>query len=182
VHDALAPLTGGRPIVQICWVVDDIPRAVERWVATVGAGPFHLAAHIPFDELTYRGAPTTLDQSSAVGQWGGVQVELFQQHCTSPSGATEMRTAGQLGGPQHVTWFADDLDTEGRRLRSLGFDEVMTARLAAMGGMRIAWYDARPLLGCMVELYEESAMMRRFYRRIARAAEHWDGTDPLRSL
>lgn len=32
-------------------------------------------------------------------------------------------------------------------MRSLGFDEVMTATLPVMGGMRIAWFDMRPLLG-----------------------------------
>jgi hypothetical protein len=42
------------PVVQPCWVVDDIPSAVERWVRSTGAGPFFLAAHIEFAELTYR--------------------------------------------------------------------------------------------------------------------------------
>jgi hypothetical protein len=85
-------------------------------------------------------------------------------------------------GLQHVTWFADDLDTEGERLRRLGFDEVTTATLPVMSGMRIAWYDTRPLLGCMAEIYEESRLMRRFYQRVADAAVDWDGRDPLRRL
>lgn len=171
----------GHPIVQMCWVVDDIETAVAAWATAVGAGPFHLAPHIEFGDLTYRGAPATLDQSSALGQWGAVQLELLQQHCDSPSGVTEMRAAGHRG-LQHVTWFAEDLDAEGLRLRNLGFDEVMTATLPAMAGMRIAWYDTRPLLGCMAEIYEESRLMRRFYQRIADAALGWDGSRPLRPL
>src|SRR4051794_25687642 len=170
------------PVVQLCWIVDDIPTAVQRWVQAVGAGPFHLAAHIQFEELTYRGGPATLDQSSALGEWGAVQVELLQQHCQSPSGVKEMRDDGYTGGLQHLTWFAEDIVAEGARLRRLGFEEVMTARLAVMGNMRIAWYDTRPLLGCMAEIYEESPLMRRFYRRIAAAAEGWDGRAPLRPL
>ncbi len=179
----LPDLTGltSSPIVQACWVVDDIPTAVERWATAVGAGPFFLAGHIAFADLTYRGQPAALDQSSAVGQWGGLQVELFTQHCANPSGARDMFAPG-TGGLQHVTWFADDLDAEGARLRALGFDEVMTCSLPAVGGTRLAWYDARPLLGCMVEVYEEADLMRRFYRRVARAAEGWDGADPLRLL
>jgi hypothetical protein len=165
----------------MCWVVDDLDTAVEHWVSTMGAGPFHLAAHIGFDELTYRGEPAELDQSSALGQWGDIQVELLVQHCSNPSGVTDMGGA-QHTGVQHMTWFADDIVAEGRRLQGLGFDEVMTARLPVMGGMRIAWYDARPLLGCMVEVYEESPLMRRFYRRIAGAAADWDGSEPLRRL
>jgi hypothetical protein len=133
------------------------------------------------EELTYRGKPATLDQSSAVGQWGTVQVELFQQHCNSPSGAREMFAPGQ-GGIQHLTWFANDLDAETRRLNAMGFDTVMTCRLPAVGGMRLAWYDATKVLGVMVEVYEESDLMRRFYHRVAKAAEGWTGENPIRSL
>lgn len=171
----------GGPIVQMCWAVDDIDAAVHRWVTTTGAGPFFLAPHIAFRDLTYRGVSATLDQSSAVGQWGTVQVELFQQHCDSPSPARELLDAGHTG-VQHMTWFADDLDAEGARLQALGFDELMTARLPVMNDMRIAWYDARPLLGCAVEIYEETPVMRKFYARIAKAADGWDGRDPLRTL
>ena len=177
-------LPGGRsrPIVQMCWAVEDIPTAVARWVATAGAGPFFLASHIPFDDLTYRGRPGVhFDQSSAVGQWGDLQVELLQQHCDNPSGVQDMRLAGERG-LNHVTWFAEDIEREGHRLTSLGFAEVMTARLPTMADMRIAWYDTRPWLGCMLEVYEESDLMRRFYRKVARAASGWNGTDPLRSL
>lgn len=179
VTDAAA--MAGGPIIQMCWAVESISVAVPQWVQSVGAGPFFLAAHIPFGNLTYRGRPATLDQSSAVGQWGGVQLELLEQHCDSPSGVLETRAAGQTG-LQHVTWMAADLDAETQRMRALGFDEVMTATLPVMGDMRIAWFDTRPLLGCMAEVYEESDLMRRFYRRVARAADGWDGTEPLRPL
>ncbi len=171
----------GGPIIQMCWAVDDIGAAAHRWATTVGAGPFFLAPHIGFRDLTYRGQPATMDQSSAVGQWGTMQVELFQQHCDSPSPAAEMIADGHTG-LQHVTWFAADIDAEGRRLRGLGFDELMTARLTAMGDMRVAWYDARPLLGCAVEIYEDTPMMRKFYARIAKAAVDWQGDEPLRPL
>ena len=170
-----------RPIIQMCWVVDDMEAAAMQWVKTMGAGPFFLIPHIQLDELTYRGKPATLDQSSAVGQWGTIQVELFQQHCDSPSGAREMFAPGQTG-LQHLTWFADDIDAETQRLEALGFPTVMTCRLPAVGGMRLAWHDARSVTGAMIEVYEESKLMRKFYQRVAQAAEGWDGTDPIRAL
>lgn len=178
--DSIAAITP-HPIVQICWVVDDMEAAALRWVKMMGAGPFFLLPHIQLDELTYRGKPATLDQSSAVGQWGSVQVELFQQHCQSPSGAREMFAPGQTG-IQHLTWFADDLDAEARRLNAMGFDTVMTCRLPAVGGMRLAWFDTRKVLSAMVEVYEDCDLMRRFYRRVAKAAEGWSGDNPIRSL
>jgi len=170
-----------HPIVQMCWVVDNMEAAAMQWVKTMGAGPFFLLPHIQLDELTYRGRSAQLDQSSAVGQWGAVQVELFQQHCNNPSGAREMFAPGQTG-LQHITWFVDDIDAETRRLNALGFDTVMTCRLPAVGGLRLAWYDTRKILGAMVEVYEEGDLMRRFYKRVARAAEGWNGENPVRSL
>jgi len=170
-----------HPIVQMCWVVDDMEAAALQWVKTMGAGPFFLLPHIQLDNLTYRGKPAQLDQSSAVGQWGTVQVELFQQHCSNPSGAREMFAPGQTG-LQHITWFVDDIDAETRRLNALGFDTVMTCRLPAVGGLRLAWYDTRKVFGAMVEVYEEGDLMRRFYKRVARAAEGWNGENPVRSL
>ena len=175
--DAITP----HPIVQMCWMVDDMEAAALQWVQTMGAGPFFLLPHIQLDELTYRGKPAKLDQSSAVGQWGTVQVELFQQHCTNPSGAREMFAPGQTG-LQHITWFVDDIDAETRRLNALGFDTVMTCRLPAVGGLRLTWYDTRKVFGAMVEVYEEGDLMRRFYSRVARAAEGWTGENPVRSL
>jgi Glyoxalase/Bleomycin resistance protein/Dioxygenase superfamily len=175
--DTITPV----PIVQMCWVVDDMDAAALRWVNTTGAGPFFRLPHIQLDELTYRGKPAALDQSSAVGKWGTVQVELFQQHCDNPSGAREMFAPGETG-IQHLTWFANHLDAETRRLNTMGFDTVMTCRLPAIGGMRLAWYDATKVLGAMVEVYEESDLMRRFYRRVAKAAEGWTGENPIRSL
>lgn len=170
-----------QPIVQVCWVVPDLRRAALQWAEALGAGPFFEASHIQLDDLTYRGAPARLDQSSALGQWGTLQVELFQQHCDNPSGAREMFAPGQ-SGIHHLTWFAPDIEAEIARLNQLGMATVMTCRLRAAGGMRLAWLDARHLLGTMVEVYEESDLQRRFYRRVARAAEGWDGRDPLRPL
>lgn len=74
---------------------------------------------------------------------GSIQLELLQQHCDNPSACWRCAPPGRPG-LQHLTWFADDLDREGERLRRRGFDEVMTASLPVMGGMRIA-RAVRPL-------------------------------------
>ena len=39
-----------RPIHHVCYIVDDIPKAVDQWVEATGAGPFfHLGEHVEFD-------------------------------------------------------------------------------------------------------------------------------------
>jgi catechol 2,3-dioxygenase-like lactoylglutathione lyase family enzyme len=36
-----------RPIHHVCYIVDDLPKAVDQWVEATGAGPFfHLGEHV----------------------------------------------------------------------------------------------------------------------------------------
>ena len=168
-----------RPIVQICWVVDDMEAAAMQWVKTLGVGPWFLSPPVRFEELTYRGKPATLNQSSAVSCWGNVQIELFQQNCDSPSGARDMFSPGQTG-IQHITYWADNLDDEIRRWNEMDFTTVMTCRLPDVDGMRLAWFDTRPLLGVMIEAYEVNDVMRQVYQGVEQAVREWDGEDPIR--
>ena len=58
-----------HPIVQMCWVVDDMEAAALQWVKIMGAGPFFRIPHIQLDELTYRGKPVL--RRGAVGNCAG---------------------------------------------------------------------------------------------------------------
>lgn len=165
-----------RPIIQICWLVDDMEKAARRWIELMGAGPFFLIRHIEFEELTYMGKPSTLDQSSAVGQWGPIQVELFEQHCNSPAGFRDYFSPGQI---QHVTWAVDNFDEETRRLEGMGLPNVWSCKLAG-AEMRINWFDARPVVGTMVEIYETNEIIRMMYKKVSEAARDWNGERPIR--
>ena len=103
------------------------------------------------------------------------------QHCNNPSGSREMYASGETG-VQHRTWFADGLEAETRRTEALAFKTAMMCRLPEVGGVRLARFDTSKLLGAMVDGYEESELLRRFQRRVARAADGWKGEDPVRSL
>src|SRR5215831_4825997 len=77
------------PIVQMCWVVDDMDTAALQWVKTVGAGPFFRIPQIQIDELTYRGKAATLDQSSAVCAGAAPEIQRAGEHrnrCPDPCG------------------------------------------------------------------------------------------------
>ncbi len=56
----------------------------------------------------------------------------------------------------------------------------MSAR--TVGGSAFHFVDAVQTHGHMFELYEAGDRVRRFYDEVARAAEGWDGTDPVRML
>jgi len=168
-----------RPIVQICWVVDDMKSAAMKWVKTLGVGPWFMSPPVRFENLTYRGRPAELSQSSAVSFWGDIQIELFQQHCDNPSGARDMFKPGQTG-VQHMTYWADDLGEEIHRWNKMGFETAMTCSLPDVDGMRLAWFDTRPLFGIMIEAYEINDMMRDIYKMIKDTVDTWTGEDPLR--
>ena len=162
-------------IHHVGYVVDDLPRAVDWAVSTLGAGPFFLVEHLEFDEVTFAGGPAAYDHSSAFGQWGELELELTQVHSAAPAGLAD--ALGRLG-LGHVAWLADDLEAETARLTAAGLPLFHTGRA---GPVRAHWFDARATLGHHIEVLRRSPELLGFYARIRTAAAGWDGSDPLRS-
>ena len=169
-----------RPIHHVCYVVDDIPDAVARWVDATGAGPFiHLGEHIEFEETLLNGEPCTFDHSSAIGRWGPIFLELIQFHELTPELESRYYTGAAGGGNiAHVAYLVDDLAAESDRLEAAGMPEFLRLR---QGPVQISVHDA-PLLGHAVEVLESGDEINGLFGLIAAGAEEWDGSDPLRRL
>ena len=170
-----------RPIHHVCYIVDDIPEAVERWVEATGAGPFfRLGEHIEFDEMLFEGEPCTFDHSSAIGGWGPIFLELIELHEVSPELESRYYTGGAGGGGNiaHAAYLADDLAAETDRLEAAGMPRFFHLR---QGPVQISIYDA-PLLGHAIEVLESTDEVNGLFGRIAAEAEGWDGSEPLREL
>jgi hypothetical protein len=165
------------PIVQIAWVVDDLDAAVLRWATQMGAGPFFVKRHVQLANVTYRGEPSTFDHSAAMGWWGNVEVELMQQHCHQPSAIRDQFEPGETGIVS-VAWFTPDLGAEINRMESMGFETVHL--IGDERAVPVAWFDTRPVLNTMAEVYQDEPHRRARKAAIARAAEGWDGSEPLR--
>lgn len=181
VTEALLGLSSlGRLVVQIAFVVPDIPRAARGWAATLGAGPFFRLGEDPIvlDRAIRNGAPVDWSHSTSVGQCGRVQVELMEQYSAVPD---ELADDLQIGshGLHHVAWLVDDLDAESERLESLGCPNIM---IGSIMGQEFRFHDARDGLGCRVEFYLGLPGVQTFFSAVARAAQGWDGTDPVRSV
>jgi hypothetical protein len=175
-------VTAFGPVMQLGFVVPDIPASVHYWTS-IGVGPFFLMEHISFAECRYRGQPTEIDMSVAVAQWGAVQVELIQQHDATPS-IYNTTDCSSRGGLQHfgvmTTSVADDL----RHLESRGVHAVQSGSTG--NGIRFAYVDTdtRPgaYPGCMIELIESGAAIDGFFEIVRKAAINWDGSKPLRKI
>jgi catechol 2,3-dioxygenase-like lactoylglutathione lyase family enzyme len=161
-------------IVQTAYFVSDIEAAAERLHALLGVGPFFVARNIPLVNVRYRGQPAELDHSSAYVQAGPVMLELVQQNGEYPSPFRDMYAPGE-SGIHHVAAFVEDLDATLKAYERDGFETALYAETGT--GVHFAFVDTRPVLGHMLELYEESPAIRGFYALVADRAANWDGKE-----
>lgn len=167
-----------RGYIQVAYIVSDIEKAVLRWAETRGAGPFFLKTYKTQGEPQYRGQPANLDHISAFGQYGDIMVELIQPLGGGPSVYLDHSGRGNEG-LHHFAKSCADLEAAVAHAQSLGYE------LACRGGTPqtpVAFVDARHELGHMIELCQDAPSLRFLYDMVAKAAEGWDGTDPIRSL
>jgi catechol 2,3-dioxygenase-like lactoylglutathione lyase family enzyme len=164
------------PVHHVGYVVDDIPAAVDWAVSALGAGPFFLIDHLPFDSVTFQGEPAAYDHSSAFGQWGPLKLELTVVHDAHPAGL-----ADALGGPPgrvgHIAWVVTDVDAESSALAAAGAPAFHEGRA---GPVRAVWHDARATLGHHIEILQDCVEIQAFYELMRSSAEGWDGSEPLR--
>jgi catechol 2,3-dioxygenase-like lactoylglutathione lyase family enzyme len=165
--------------VQIAYHVPDPEAAAHRLAHEFGWGPFFLLEHIKLASCLYRGRPAVFDHTSAYGQAGELMVELITQHDDTPSVLRD-RFARDACGVHHLAHFVPDLPRALSELQARGI--VIALDATTTGGVRFAMADVSATLGHMLELYEPGKDLLRFYAYVRRAAESWDGSDPLRRL
>ena len=158
--------------VQIAFAVDDLDAAAAVWVAR-GVGPFFVRDHIQLTDVHVRGRPATFDHSSAFAQWGEVMIELIHQH-----GGGDAPVVGS-DGVHHMAHFVDDFDTATAALAAAGHECVLAARTTT--GMPFAFHDGRDR-GHLIEIYEPTAPLVRFYEMVREASTGWNGSEPVRRL
>jgi Glyoxalase/Bleomycin resistance protein/Dioxygenase superfamily len=169
----LSPL---RAPHHIGYVVDDLDDGVARFATTHGAGPFFAIEHLPFDEVSFLGAPALYDHSSAFAQWGPLIVELTQVHSCEPQGLRDA-LVGPGRGVGHIAWLTDSLSEETERLQQAGYRAFHAGR---SGPVSAVWFDGGPL-GHPVEVLGRAPELEGFYAALTEAASGWDGRDPLRA-
>lgn len=169
-----------RAIHHVCYIVDDISKAVDQRVETTGAGPFfHLGEHVEFEETLLEGQPCVFDHASAIGRWGPIFLELMKLHELTP--ALESRVyPGRGGGARigHIAYVVDDPAAESERLEAAGMPKFLHLR---QGPIQISLHDA-PLLGHAIEVHENTDAINGLFAMFASAADGWEGSEPLRGL
>ena len=162
-------------IKQIAYVVDDLDTAIMDWVHLVHAGPFFRIDDVVVEGVRYRGASADAKLSIAVGNSGGIQIELIQQRDGGPSVYRELRR-----GVHHLALLARDFEGETARLERLGHPVAFALTLP--GICRVHYHDTLARVGHFLELWESTDAMRGMLEMVEAAARDWDGSDPIRRL
>lgn len=167
------------PVRQIGYVVRDLDAALAHWLE-LGVGPWFVMRGLA-QRVTYRGEPCDVTLSLALANSGELQVEIIEQTDAVPSIFTEFLDSAGEGFHQLAYW-TDDFDATMARVAAAGRPVVWSG--GADDGVRFAYFEptgpARPAAIIeIMELTEASAGMAAFVRQ---AAEHWDGSDPIREL
>ncbi|MBD3760385.1 VOC family protein [Sphingomonadaceae bacterium G21617-S1] len=175
-------LTGfGQPetgIIQTAFVVTDIRRAIDAWLAE-GVGPwFHQERWRP-EGATYRGASSTAEISAALCFSGHSQIELLQPLDDAPSVYREILDA-RGPGFHHIARGTADYDADVACYQAQG--HALAFETLVPTGSRVAYLDTCSILPGFVELIETTEANDNFFTAIYDAARGWDGSAPIRSF
>ena len=148
-----------------------------QWVNEMGVGPFFVTEYRDaFESVSYRGQPAKLDMVVALAQAGGVQIELIAP-LVDTCAYRDSVPAGQMGF-HHLCVWTHDIDADTAYFEGLGYP---AANRGKTGPVEFAYYDTRPLMGCMLEVVSKNEGVVERFAEIAAAAENWDGRDPIRT-
>lgn len=173
-------------VTEVCYVTDDLDRAIARWTDGVKAGPFYvMTMAADFGTRTYRGAPAKDSFKAALGFSGNTLLEFIQPMNDEPSVFQEvLKAKGDLAVhhimPDIRPMSAADYDALRDRYLDLGYVAAIDMFLPGLG--RNILFDARDQLGVFVELLEVSPAMYTGLENMHAAHVGWDGQRPQRDF
>lgn len=178
-----APLLGwGQPhgtVAQQAYVVEDLEASIGHFIRDLGAGPFFVIDHFLQPGLqTYRGQVSTADVRIAMGFSGQTWFELIEPLDDEPSVYRDSIAVRGYGLHHHGIAFADAeaalADFTARGWRDCFRSPVPT-------GGDVIFLESDSTAGApFIELLPATPGMDAHFTRFWRAAQDWDGKDPIR--
>ncbi len=165
-------------VCQNGYVVRDIEAALKHWTEVLGIGPFFYSERVHLEYFRYHGEPFDLEMSIALANTGDLQIELIQQRNDVPSMYRDFLRSG-CEGLHHMSYWTTSYQEDYDRLIAQGFKvghEGLTA------GGRFVYFDTEMHPGTVIELSDVSGPKGDFFEYVRKAAENWDGTDPIRKI
>ena len=164
---------------QVGYVVRDIESAMQHW-ARLGVGPWFYKEDLVSTEYTYYGKPSAKPRVSiALANSGELQIELIQQRDDAPSLYLDTLALNRECAQHIAYWTPDRYDAICKQLLELGYLEGHAGRFGANRG-RYAYFLHPELPSAMFEISEATGGKMEYFDEIRRAAQAWDGRDPIR--
>jgi hypothetical protein len=168
------------PVRQTAYIVRDIERAMDFWLNVMGIGPFFYLPDHRGGDSKYRDRLTDMRISLAFAQSGPIQVELIQQLNDAPSLFKDFIDSGREG-LQHLAFWTDTFDADIARYIRIGYRIVQAAGLDGPNN-RNAFLVQREGDPLAIEISETNGTKGELFRKIAEAANGWNGTNPIRLI
>ncbi len=170
----------GQPadgIIQTAYIVEDIRAAMTHFTRQLNAGPWFWREGGVFPWQVYRGKPTDVELSIAMGYSGSMQYELIEQLNDVPSVYMDVvKTRGY--GLHHFGVGAPDYAARCNDYREQGLELVYEAEVS--GGNRVAYFDTMHILQAYTEVINMSPATEAMFTRFQQASVGWDGAEPVR--
>ena len=167
----------GDGVIQTAYIVEDIRAAMDVFTRHLNVGPWFWREGGVFPWQVYRGKPTDVELSIAMGYSGSMQYELIQQLNEVPSVYTEVvKKRGY--GLHHFGVGASDYAARCAHYTKAGFELVYEAEVS--GGNKVAYFDTMDVLSAFTEVINMSPATETMFTRFQQAAAGWDGSDPVR--
>lgn len=173
-------LNFGQPadgIMQMAYVVDDLQRAIEHWVARLNVGPWFVLDHFTGEHAVYRGRPSEADVGIAMAFAGHMNIELLSPNDEHPSVYKELIDARGYGF-HHFGRASADVDADVERLQAEGMEVAFRAGVPTGGD--VVYMDTHGALPGFIELIPTTPLMEQAFTGFYRASLAWDGADPIR--
>ena len=178
--DRMPLLNFGQPvggIIQVAYIVQDIQASMRDFTARLKVGPWFVSGPFVPPAGIYRGNPTKMRLTLAVGFSGHMSFELIEQHDELPSVYQEVIKSRGYGF-HHWGVASDDLDAEVSRYVAMGYAPAFSDR--SPRGYRVVYVDTSRDLPGMIEFMERTPALEARYTEMFLASVGWDGSDPVR--
>jgi Glyoxalase/Bleomycin resistance protein/Dioxygenase superfamily len=166
-------------VAQLAYVVEDLDAAIAQCIGDLGAGPFFVINHFLQPGLqTYRGQVSTADLRIAMGFAGQTWLELMQPLDNEPSIYREVIETKGYGLHHHGIACAD-VEAARARYEADGWSECYRSPVPT-GGDVVFLENEHAAVPVFIELLPVTAGMDVHFTGFWKAAQGWDGTDPIR--
>jgi methylmalonyl-CoA/ethylmalonyl-CoA epimerase len=146
-----------KDVLQLGIVTGDLDRAMRVWTEKYGVGPWQVSVYdrSNMSDWTVDDGPPEFEMRSAIAKLGGFMIELIQP---TKGESTWSASLSRHGGADHIhhilcTYADDDFETTLDDFSRKGVQAVQTGHQGA-SGIRWAYLDSQPELGCLLELVQ----------------------------